>query len=321
MHTHCRGVLLLQRTLFFPKQTTTSYYIREKKLLTFAAMYKRIIISATVFLFIFSCGSKKKEVQSTVVTDVTVDLVELAEDTIFPIEEAEPPLPAVKDESFDDFIYLFAVDTAFQRSRIVFPLPYYEEDNPLKIEKQDWVHDSLFVMQTYYTILSDKEEELDRVCDSLQTSVQVEWIYMKTHKVKRYYFERINGRWTLEAINLRPIVKDKHVEFVDFFVRFAVDSLYQVKHIREPLKFVTTDPDNDFNIIETVLDAEQWFAFKPVLPDEKLSNITYGRETTDETPYKILQLKGIGNGFLNTLFFRRKLNGKWELYKFEDTSN
>jgi hypothetical protein len=292
------------------------------KLLTFAAMYKRIVISAAIFLFLFSCANKKKEVEPTaVVMDVTVDSIEFVEDTVFLIEPVEPSLPVTRNESFDDFIYAFAADTAFQCSRIVFPLPYYEEDTPLKIERKDWVHDALFVKQTYYTLLLDNEEEPDHIYDDLQTSVQIEWIYMKTHKVKRYYFERVDGHWMLEAINLRPIVKNKRTEFVDFFVRFAVDSLYQMEHIREPLRFVTTDPDNDFSIIETILDTEQWFAFKPVLPDEKLSNIIYGHETTDETPYMILQLKGIGNGFLNTLFFRRKPNGKWELYKFEDTSN
>ncbi|KAA6307939.1 hypothetical protein EZS27_040388, partial [termite gut metagenome] len=34
----------------------------------------------------------------------------------------------------------------------------------------------------------------------------------------------------------------------------------------------------------------------------------------------IVALKGIGNGFSNTLYFQRK-EGKWELYKFEDISN
>jgi hypothetical protein len=253
--------------------------------------------------------------------DVTADAIELVEDTILSIDPVEPLLPATSNEPFDDFIYVFTVDTAFQRSRIVFPLPYYEEDTPLKIEKKDWVHDALFVKQTYYTLLLNNEEELDHIYDGLQTSVQIEWIYMKTHKVKRYYFERVDGHWMLEAINLHPVMKNRRAEFIDFFVRFAADSLYQVKHIHEPLQFVTTDPDNDFSIIETTLNAEQWFAFKPVLPDDKLSNIIYGRETTDETSCKILQLKGIGNGFLNTLFFRCKSNGKWELYKFEDTSN
>ena len=284
-------------------------------------MLRRICISAVVFLFLFSCENKKRVVEPAVVIEDTVDSIDFVEDTVFLMDPVEPSLPTIGDESFDDFIYVFAGDTAFQLSRVVFPLPYYEEDTPLKIEKEDWVHDALFVKQSYYTLLLDDEEELDHSHDDAQTSVQIEWIFMKTRMVKKYYFEHVDGRWMLEAINQRPIVKKKRAEFIDFFVHFAADSLYQLKHVRNPLEFVTTDPDDDFSIIETTLDTEQWFAFKPILPDDKLSNIIYGQETLNESPCKIMQLKGIGNGFLNTLFFRQKPNGKWELYKFEDTSN
>lgn len=291
-------------------------------MLNFVAMDKRVFVIAGALLLLFSCENKKKQVEPVVVTEnFSDDTISADTDTIFVIEPEEPPLPATGNESFEDFIYVFASDTAFQRSRIVFPLPYYEEDTPLKIEKKEWVHDGLFVRQSYYTLLLDREEELDHLHDQTQNSVQVEWIFMKTHMVKKYYFERVDGRWKLEAINERPIVKNKRAEFVDFFVRFAADSLYQIQHIKEPLEFITTDPDDDFSIIETTLDTEQWFAFKPVLPGDKLSNVIYGQEHPDDSPCKIMQLKGIGNGFLNTLFFRRKPNGKWELYKFEDTSN
>lgn len=290
-------------------------------MLTFAAMLRRLSISAVVFLFLFSCENKRRAVEPAIVMEDTVEAVDFVEDTTLLMKPVEPSLPTAGDEIFDDFIYAFAGDTAFQCSRIVFPLSYYEGDTPLKIEKEDWAHDALFVKQSYYTLLSDTEEELDHPLDNSQTSVQIEWIFMKTQTVKKYYFERIEGRWMLEAINQRPIMKKKRAEFVEFFARFASDSLYQLAHIREPLTFVTTDPDDDFSIIETTLDTEQWFAFKPILPNDKLSNIIYGQELSDESPHKIMQFKGIGNGFLNTLFFRQKPNGKWELYKFEDTSN
>ena len=272
-------------------------------------MLRKICISVAVFLFLFSCEGKKKRVESTVVLKDTIVAVDIDIDI------------DIEDGPFDDFIYVFAGDTAFQRSRIVFPLPYYEEDTPLKIEKEDWMHDALFAKQNYYTLLLNNEAELDHPHGEVQTSVQIEWIFMKEHKVKRYYFERVGGRWMLKAISLHAIEKTKQVDFIDFFVRFAADSLYQLKHMRQPLKFVTTDPDDDFSIIETTLDTEQWFAFKPVLPDERLSNIIYGQEITNQSPYTIMQLKGVGNGFLNTLFFRKKTNGQWELYKFEDTSD
>ncbi|MDE6161926.1 MAG: DUF4348 domain-containing protein, partial [Bacteroides sp.] len=87
----------------------------------------------------------------------------------------------------------------------------------------------------------------------------------------------------------------------------------------KPLAFVTTDPDDDFSILETTLDLNQWFAFKPGLPTDRLSNVNYGQRNDDDSPTKILALKGIGNGFSNILYFRRKA-GEWELYKFEDTS-
>ena len=77
--------------------------------------------------------------------------------------------------------------------------------------------------------------------------------------------------------------------------------------------------DDDFSILETSLDLNQWFAFKPALPTDRLSNINYGQRNDDNSPTKILALKGIGNGFSNILYFRRKA-GEWQLYKFEDTS-
>lgn len=283
-------------------------------------MNTRIYFVVGIALFFASCGESRKKQMDVAVVD-SVDSVEIVTDTIFLIDSTELPLPSASDESFEDFIYIFAADTAFQLNRVVFPLPYYEEENPLKIEKKEWKHDALFIRQGFYTLLFDNEKELDHSYDSAQTSVQIEWIYTKTHMVKKYYFERTHGRWMLEAINLHPILKNKRASFVDFFARFASDSLYQAQHIKEPLNFVTTDPDDDFSIIETTLDIDQWFAFKPLLPDTLLSNIIYEKEQSGHSQEKILQLKGVGNGFLNTLFFRHRQNGQWELYKFEDTSN
>ncbi|WP_243930381.1 DUF4348 domain-containing protein, partial [Bacteroides fragilis] len=77
--------------------------------------------------------------------------------------------------------------------------------------------------------------------------------------------------------------------------------------------------DDDFSILETTLDLNQGFGFKPALPADKLSNINYGQQNDDNSSHKILALKGIGNGFSNILYFQSKDSG-WELYKCEDTS-
>ena len=198
-------------------------------------------------------------------------------------------------------------------------MPYYNRDTPSKIEEEFWKHDYLFTKQNYYTLLFDKEEDMDMVGDTTLTSVQVEWIFLKTRMVKRYYFERKRGMWMLEAINLREMEKGENEDFVEFYTRFVTDSVYQSKHIRHPLQFITIDPDDEFSILETTLDVDQWYAFRPVMPTDRLSNINYGQKNEDLSDTKILKVNGIGNGYSNIFYFRKRGKG-WELYKYEDTS-
>ncbi len=271
-------------------------------------------------LFI-SCGNKKTDINpfDVITREVDSALHKKAADTLKKEVVAEEPKPIEADESFDDFIYSFASDDALQRQRVVFPLPYYEGDTSSKIEKKDWKHDNLFTKQGYYTLLFDNEEDMDKVGDTNLTSMQVEWIFIRAKNIKRYYFERIKGAWMLEAINLRPFEKNDGESFLDFYSRFAADSLFHNQRVRQPLEFITMDPDDDFAVLETTLDLNQWLAFKPELPADKLSNIDYGQKNEDRSATKILALKGIGNGFSNILYFQRK-GGEWELYRFEDTS-
>lgn len=273
----------------------------------------------TVLVLFASCGNSNKTDADPFasITHLVDSAMVNKTDSIDREKTSDEPKPIEADESFDDFIYNFASDDALQRQRVVFPLPYYNGERASKIDRKYWKHDDLFAKQSYYTLLFDREEDMDLVGDTSLTSVQVEWIFVKKRMVKKYYFERIKGAWMLEAINLRPIEENENEDFVEFFGHFATDSIFQSRRIRQPLVFVTTDPDDDFSILETTLDLNQWFAFKPALPADKLSNINYGQQNDDNASHKILALKGIGNGFSNILYFQRKDSG-WELYKFEE---
>lgn len=282
---------------------------------------KKIIAGVTVLTLLSSCGNKKANIDPFAAMTHEIDsVIHNRADSVKKEKPSEDPKPIEADESFDDFIYNFASDDVLQRQRVTFPLPYYNGDVQSKIEKKYWKHDDLFTKQSYYTLLFDREEDMDLVGSAKPTSVQVEWIYMPKRMVKRYYFERLKGAWMLQSIQLQSIEKNENEDFVDFFDRFANDSLFQSQRISQPLQFVTTDPDDDFSILETTLDLNQWFAFKPTLPIDKLSNINYGQKNSNLSSVKILALKGIGNGFSNILYFQRKSGGDWELYKFEDTS-
>lgn len=285
----------------------------------------RKLLTGIVLLMVFaSCENKNKKQGSDIPVDVPVDTVSNVVAGDF--EETDNPEPfsetpeIIRNESFDDFIYNFATDGDFQRKRVIFPLPVYDQDTPLKIEKDDWETDESFAGINYYTLIFDKEEDMELAVDTSLNSIRIEWIYMIEEKIKKYYFERIKGQWMLEAINLRDLEQEDSKDFIDFFHRFATDSLYQSEHICSPLPFVTIDPDDDFAILESTLDPNQWFAFKPVLPDKRLSNINYGQANTEKSRTKILELKGIGYGFSNILHFIQR-NGKWKLCKYEDTSN
>ena len=280
---------------------------------------KKLLLGFLLLAFLISCGNKKAKMDPFATIAEMVDSAGYKADTLQEAEVKEEPKPMVADELFDDFIFNYASDDALQRQRTVFPLPYYDRDTPLKIEADFWKHDYLFTKENCYTLLFDKEEDMDMVGDTTLTSVQVEWIFLKTRMMKRYYFEKKRGMWMLEAINLREMEKGENEDFVEFYTRFVTDSVYQSKHIRHPLQFITIDPDDEFSILETTLDVDQWYAFRPVMPTDRLSNINYGQKNEDLSDTKILKVNGIGNGYSNIFYFRKRGKG-WELYKYEDTS-
>ena len=242
---------------------------------------RKLIIGVCLVMLVSSCGGGKKKIDPFEMLTEEIDSLTAVPDTAEAMEvvEEEPMVPATADESFADFIYNFAIDEKLQVSRIVFPLPYYTMDKKEHIEKKDWEHDLLFSQLDSYTVLFDKTVDMEAEKDTTATSVKIEWIYLKTNKIKRYYFERLKGLWKLEAIDFADMPKseDTKENFYEFYERFANDSVFQQTRLHHPLKFVTVDPDDEFQIIETTLETGQWFAFQPVLPREFLTNVNYGQ--------------------------------------------
>ena len=149
---------------------------------------KHLLAGFIVLVFLVSCGNKKPKMDPFTTITEMVDSASHKADTLQQVEVQEEPQPLEADELFDDFIFNYASDDALQRKRTVFPLPYYNRDTPVKIEERFWKHDYLFTKQNYYTLLFDNENDMDMVGDTTLKSVQVEWIYLKTRMVKKYYF-------------------------------------------------------------------------------------------------------------------------------------
>jgi hypothetical protein len=282
---------------------------------------KGMIAGLCVLLLILgSCSNKKAKeaVSSLMSSEDSMNICRLREDSL--AQNAKGRSRNGLDELFNDFIYNFASDNQLQMKRILFPLLVTADENAhAYIDANHWKHDYLFTKQKIYSLLFDREKDMDLVNDTALNAVQVEWLYPRQKMIKKYFFKRIKGIWLLESIDMRHMKRSNDESFLDFYDHFVSDSTFQAHRVCQPLKFVTTDPDNDFSVIEATIDVNQWFAFKPELPIVQLSNINYGQQDLDNSTHKIVALKGVGNGFSNVLYFR-KVSDKWKLYKFEDTS-
>lgn len=236
----------------------------------------------------------------------------------------EERIPLTVDESFTDFIYSFTRDAKMQKSRIIFPLICRDAVRKSFIDKNEWEFDPIFSRMEVYTIIRNENADAGVEKDTTATNAQVEWILLKKREIKRYSFERTKGGWMLHAIDFVNLAERDSIadgeEFYNFYSRFANDSAFQAARVADPLKYVTFDPDDEFSVWETTLDAGQWFAFSPPIPKDTLTNVIYGRPEPAESNLRIMELKGNGNGFDNTFYFKRR-KGRWKLVEFDDLSD
>lgn len=283
-------------------------------------------LAFVICVFVF-CGCKQPQKTGqqnylSVNEMVEMDTIDISLSDSLQMQEIfnDKTFPEAKQmhESFDDFLIAFASDSLLQKERIQFPLDYIHNDETNQLHETSWKYDDLFLSEGCYTLLFDNEDDLEAFGDTLQSEVSLDWYLLNEDVCKRFLFVSEQGKWTLKRISEEKRKKTKS-DFVDFYTRFVNDSIYQRNHICLPLEYVTLDPDDEFSILETSLDMEQWFAFKPLLPITYLSNIDYGQQNEETSPIKILRVNGIGNGYTNVYYFRR-LSSVWELYRYEDTS-
>ncbi len=223
------------------------------------------------------------------------------------------------DQTFDDFVYAYMHDERIQLARTHFPLPLINDSTQTFILREEWIYDPLYSQAEYYHLLFDKEEDMDLTRIS-SDSVYVAWLYLDKHLSRHYNFERKNQCWLLKSISELSMKGNPNEEFLDFFYRFCNDSVYQREHIQPSLKFITSDPEDDFRVIEALIDIDQWFVFRPVLPTDRMTNINYGQRYSPMSQTKIVAFRSIDSGFNNTLFFNR-FGYSWRLSAFEDLSN
>ncbi len=268
------------------------------------------------------CKDKKPEVvtdslsNDTVVKADTVDTVTIdtiPEDAMDSLISATP-MPVTADELFDDFLFNFTANKKLQYERVMFPLQVTDGDSVTTIERNDWNHERYFMKQEFYTLIFDDESQLELAKDTRLDSIVIEKINLQSKSVEQHVFRRINGQWMLSEIVLNNTYQSPNRSFLDFYEKFASDSLFQIQSMNEPVSTVLPDPDDDYSTIEGEFYPEQWPDFKPLdFPSDMIYNILYGQQYR-KSRQKLFVLRGISNGLEAEMTFKQ-IDGRWKLVK------
>ena len=289
------------------------------------AVCATLVVCTCVTAMLLGCDSRSssrtKGRAQEIVDSVVLDSLLEAEDTLTLDEMTEEaPLPVSVDELFDDFIFSFDQSNRLQRARIDFPLTVVDADGSIRsIERRDWHHRYLFLQQDFCTAFWGSVSQMDALPrDTSIVHARLEHIFLHSRQVDAYLFNRdtLSGEWYLSEEQISSFEHSPLASFLDFYQRFATDSIYQRQHLSHTLRFRTMDEESDYEVIEGTIDADQWTEFAPELPQDVLVCVNYGQEYANLNRI-VMQLRGISNGLQNVLRFQCD-DGKWRLTEFEN---
>lgn len=275
-------------------------------------MKRYVIVLVLCVGAMFSCGGDKTTGGQEDGSADSLDTTSV-NDSVDVAVVMEPPVPKAADELFDDFFFNFVANKSLQFSRIHFPLPEWRDGKTVMKQKSEWKMDRFFMNQGYYTLIFDNRKQMNLLKDTAVAHVVVEKIYLDKKWVKQYEFERENGLWMLRCVKHKSSWETMNASFIEFYHKFATDTLFQLESLHNPVAFTGPDPDDDFKQMDGVITPDTWLAFSPELPGKMIYNIIYGQNYR-ESDRKIFLIRGISNGLEIEMVFQRQ-NKHWKLVK------
>jgi len=115
-------------------------------------------------------------------------------------------------------------------------------------------------------------------------------------------------------------LKDQKENFDQFLLKFCTDSTFQINRIKFPLEFIGLDY-NTYEESKSTIKKEDWKMDYIFMNDTKRSQIydNFSMQLGD-TDERLFQWIGIENG-INILYYFKRIQGKWYLIKFKNTSD
>lgn len=278
-------------------------------------MSKVVYFLSICAIILSACnGGKQKAVEEEF---ESLDSLEEVLDTLDLFDEDEEP-PMTVDELFNDFFFIFTTDSRFQNQRVAFPLKCHEGDAEMMISREDWNQLSRFASHDVYSVIHEREQDMELFQDTAVNAVSVEWIYLQDDYVETYKFLRRDGKWMLTGLEKETVDNLPNNDFLRFYTRFSSDSTFQASSVNTPLPFVMTEDGGDEESPDRSLSLEEWFEMSDELPipSDVLVNIDYGQACLSQNR-KILLMESAGSGLYIKYKFMKEKNG-WKLTEIEN---
>ena len=273
----------------------------------------RFLISFTILLlFVSACNNASEDRGEVIATDsVYVDSSCYVQDTLQLFEEEV--LPESADELFNDFFFNYTSDMNFKSQRQAYSLDCNMGDTVVKIHSSELDVYSELLVDDYYSIIYERDEDLAFQKDTSLNEVAVERIDLDGKQIEQYIFNRIEGKWMLTGVGRNEMDYNPNSDFLDFYKSFSSDSVYRKNCINEPLKFVLLSEIDDVEDEIQELTSDEWLAISAdlPLPAGVMINIDYGQTIISKNS-KLLLVEGVSNGLSLTYRFM-KIDGAWNL--------
>ncbi len=283
---------------------------------------KKLLIPFLMLALLSSCGGNK--VENNNAADSTDSVIDTVAPT--PVDKEDPiiaqtKVPMAADGVFYDFISSFCQNSAYQKSRVKFPLPCTVNGQKITVTRDEWHFSKLYYNSDIYTVFFPDMRSVRLETDKSVTKVKVQWYNISSDVVSSYNFEKTDDKWMLTSIVEHPIDEDADNGFIGFYMKFTSDKAYRMNHIAETIIYDGIDPDYtdefDMKMVKNKkINISQWDeTLIPDLPDTQFSNIDFGQNL--EGDGRVVSVESPSSGFGSRLHFHKE-SGKWLLYKVEN---
>ena len=279
-----------------------------------------VIWLAVAVVSMLSCSGRERGARSDgqameFEDSILVDTLQAEEEELGLNDESTPALDGV----FNDFLFAYLHSSTLRRERTAHPLRLEHTTRPTEmLEDFDPEFELSFLSGDYFTTLygntsqmqAEDDEEMEE--DSI---VSLQRINLNDGTIRNFQFLREDGHWQLIAIREETFEDDDLGDFLSFYAKFCIDSIFQTQSVADPLRIVIQDPEDGEESINGIIDADQWYSFCPEMPSGIISNIRKGQEYGQNRI--VLRKSGLSNG-LQEVFTFTKERGNWRLTRYEN---